>query len=229
MVLSLLKLEAVCSRGCSCGECDEVCRRIRKEDEVRVLKRKNMECPYKNLDGICEEPKIRCGERQLLSVSDSGGVARCRCNYDPEDSKKEFLIVEDEDGIVDFITDFLTNFMGIYQKRISKASSVQEAKDVLRRGKIHNKQYCLVISDIRMPPGDSGYHLVNHVIERNYNTRIILMSGHCDEGDKPLNYLGDSEIMPSQKAVSAFLIKPIKIQDLKAHVKSALESYHASN
>lgn len=123
----------------------------------------------------------------------------------------ELLIVDDEKFVVDNLsTTFPWEQLGV--DTIHTAYSGSEALSIVQYHNIH-----IVITDIRMP-GMSGIELINHIKEISNKTKCILLSGY-------------SEFEYAQKAVSsqvqAYLLKPVKENELLATVKQATEQIQA--
>jgi CheY-like chemotaxis protein len=205
---------------------DELTARVNAENVVRKIKRAGKKCPHE-MDGLCNRIEIRCGERQQFSLPEDMETKHLphKCNYQPKVRLNEFnvLVVDDEKTVLDLCAEFF-EAMGIPKARIEKAESVEGARDILNQGKILNKQYCVVLSDIKLKK-DTGFQLVNHLVERNFNSRILLMSGFVDESDFPRHYLGDKEIIPGKKVVSCFFKKPITFSDFTNSIKNIEEEF----
>lgn len=189
--------------------------RIVVEHKVRKLKRAGSLCPFEE-NGICSNINIRCGERQQFKIPEAEqrfkNLAH-KCNYKSKVKFADFkiLIVDDEPLIRELCHDFF-EALGINEKNIDLAEDAKDAENILNEGKLRNKNYCLILSDIKMK-NTTGYELVNHLVERNYNARILLMSGFVEKKDFPNNYLGNSEIISGKKVVNEFMKKPINFSD----------------
>lgn len=194
--------------------------RLNLEHEVRALKRRGLSCPY-CVDGRFQNTKIRCGERQQFDRRENTDQASIphACLYRPQATPGgcSILVVDDESAVVDVCLNMLTA-VGIGRERIQVASSVEAAEAVLFEGKQQGRTYCVVISDIQMA-GRTGYDLVNHLVERNFNARILLASAAPYATDVPEHYLGEKEVIPGEKVVSGFLRKPLTVTDLTAHLE----------
>lgn len=199
--------------------------RLSLENEVRALKRRGLSCPY-CADGDCQNTKIRCGERQQFDRRENTDQADFphACHYRPQTTPGgcSILVVDDEPAVVD-VTITLLTAVGIARDRIQVASSVVAAEAVLFEGKQQGRTYCVVISDIQMA-GRTGYDLVNHLVERNFNARILLASAAPYATDVPEHYLGEKEVIPGEKVVSGFLRKPLTVMDLTAHLERVVQS-----
>lgn len=114
------------------------------------------------------------------------------------------LIVDDERDICDLIE------MGI-RSQVSECDSVYNIKSALK--KLKEKQYDLIISDVRLPDGD-GMDLLAHV-QKNYpDTPICMITAH-----------GNMEMAIKALKLGAFdfIQKPFDIKQLRAVCKSALD------
>lgn len=197
--------------------------RINTETDVRRFKRLCKACPFEQ-GGICGNISIRCGERQQYSVPESRMERRLphRCNYQPKITMQQLkvLVVDDDALIREMCIDFLKT-INIDASQVETAAGTEEAEDAFKVAKIKNSPYHLVISDIRMG-GASGYHLVNHIVERNINARILLISAFTEGKDAPINYLGNAEVLPGKRIVNRFIRKPIQLAEFNAAVKEAV-------
>jgi CheY-like chemotaxis protein len=200
--------------------------RVKTENDVRRFKRMGKSCPFEH-GGICGSVVIRCGERQQYSIPESHTEKRLphRCNFVPKLRKEQLhiLVVDDDSVIREMCIDFL-HVAGFDSSQIETSQSTEDAIDALKVAKIQNKPYHLVISDIKMG-GASGYHLVNHIVERNFNARILLISAFTDGKDAPNNYLGNAEILPGKKVVNYFMRKPVQLSDFNRLVLEAASDF----
>ena len=208
----------------------EISDRLETENRVRRVKRAGEKCPFAG-EGLCTRVDIRCGERQQYACPEDEENRRMphRCLYRPWMPLSEFniLVVDDEPMISELCSEFF-EAAGVPRDSIDRAESVEEAQEVLRQGKIAGKQYCIVMSDVKMK-GDSGYQLVNHLVERNFNSRILLMSGYTEEKDLPPHYVGDAEIIPDKRVVFHFFKKPINFTDFTAVIRKIEEEFKPAN
>lgn len=185
-------------------------KRILDENEIRKIKRLSHACPF-NKNGYCKNIEIRCGERQQYGIRENAEEAQRehRCFYKPCHNMQDInvLIVDDDPSCGDLCSDFL-GVCGINTSKITYAPSAEMAEEIITRGKIVNKQYQILISDIRLP-NRTGFDLVHHIIERNFNTHIFLMTGFSETKDMPKFYLGDEEIVEHEPVVAKYFRKPI--------------------
>jgi hypothetical protein len=190
-----------------------------KENSVRVIKRRNGSCPYESVDGLCKEKSIRCGERQLYYTEEHNkGSSYIKniphvCNYNPSE-QKHFMVVHNDITMREMLANMI-NCIYPVEGLVDVAESYSAAESLLKKGKSMNKQYALIISGIDISGNhgsrwdslsnvsQTGYALANLLIERNYNSRILLIA---EVGIQPMqNYMGDEEIIPGQKAVWAVI------------------------
>lgn len=194
---------------------EELFDRLKTENEIRKLKRASRRCPFEN-NGYCSNIFIRCGERQQFGVPENlpDRNKPHACNYRMRLNKSDLrvLVVDDDSLIREFCSDLLLT-MGFEKENIAYAQSVADAEEKLKIAKLRNKAFHVALIDIRMP-GLSGYHLVNHLVERNFNTRILLMSGYAESSEKPSVYFGQFDIIPGRKVVNHFFKKPIAFAEI---------------
>jgi len=199
---------------------EELFDRLKTENEIRKLKRACRRCPFESY-GMCTNIFIRCGERQQYAVPESVTERRLAhlCNYHPAVSKQEFrvLVVDDDPMVCELCVD-LMKALGLKAENVVRAGNVAEAEARLKEAKIRNQVVHVVLIDLRMP-GPSGFHLVNHMVERNFNSRILLMSGYAETAEKPFNYMGQAEIIPGHFVVKHFLKKPIPFAEISRQMR----------
>lgn len=202
------------------GESDER-RRLLVEHDIRIAKRQGLPCPYAH-EGQCINLRVRCGERQQLAERETPATQRlphaCLYQHRPGVDDYTILVVEDNPLSREVAVEYLTS-LGIARARIELAGNVSEARAALMRGKQEGRVFCLVVSDVHL--GDAkGYDLVDHLVERNFNSRILLTSSEAYGDSAGDTYLGDHEITEGDKVVSGFLPKPFTMRDLHAALKS---------
>ena len=120
------------------------------------------------------------------------------------------LYIEDEDGIRNNIKEILNHLF----KETYTAKNANEGYMKY----VQNKPD-LIITDIRMPPGDTGIDLIKRIREEDSKTRIIVTSAHTD-----LEYM----LTATELHLVKYIIKPItqeKLMDaLEAFIKTHDES-----
>ncbi len=116
------------------------------------------------------------------------------------------LYIEDEDGIRNNIKEILEHLF----KETITAKNVSDGYIKY----VQNKPD-LIITDIRMPPGETGIDLIKRIRESDSKTRIIITSAHTD-----LEYM----LKAAELHLVKYIIKPItqeKLMDaLEAFVKT---------
>lgn len=216
----LLTLKELVLEKQETGSLDEVLsERLQLENQVRRKKRRNEPCGFLS-HGICSRLDIRCGERQQyrLPEDEDDRQKPHRCNYRPHIPIEDtwILIVDDDPAARELYHAYFVN-CGAAPGRIESTASALEAKDILKQGKIRNRCYSIVMSDVKLG-GETGFDLVHHLVERNYNSRVLLASGFYEERDLPRNYLGRLEVVPGQPVVTRFFRKPLKLGEFKSSV-----------
>jgi CheY-like chemotaxis protein len=124
------------------------------------------------------------------------------------DDTPAVLVVEDEPLLRLFVAELLLD-AGF---RVIEAASAAEALTILHAG----LNVVVVLADVDMPPGMSGYELA-HEIHRSWpGVEILITSGRRwpEQGDLP--------------AGAAFLAKPCPNDALLLHVRSAVERANAA-
>ena len=116
-------------------------------------------------------------------------------------NRQSILVVDDEEIIRELLTEVLEDY------QISIATDGQEAID-----KISDKQFDLVITDLRMP-NVSGEEVVKYARETSPETRVIVISGYSS-----LQTVSQS----ITHGACAFLSKPFSIKELIQTVENAL-------
>ncbi len=122
----------------------------------------------------------------------------------------KILIVDDEECMRQLVRDALrregfTPF---------EASNIHEAI-----GQLGKEQFDLLITDLNMPKGD-GLELISHIKKQSPLTQIIVITAFPEKRKlKQINELG----------VSAFLIKPFSVKQLRFSVFGALDERQAAH
>ena len=109
------------------------------------------------------------------------------------------LIVDDEEIEVDLI-EMLVEKSGIEFEHIYRANCVRKAVEILKKHLV-----AIVICDIEMPDG-SGHDLTKWIRNRKMEIEVIFSTGHAEF---------DYAAMALRLGVSDYLLKPIKMKDLK--------------
>lgn len=122
------------------------------------------------------------------------------------ESPLRILLVDDEEHIRRTVCRFLR--MEGYEVEV--AGSGEEALRELSGCAFH-----VVVLDLRMP-GINGFDVLHAIKSARPETRVIMLTGVADEGDVRAEALA--------KGVSAFLIKPCKLDTLLQTIVSSLET-----
>ena len=101
-----------------------------------------------------------------------------------------------------------------FQKNGFLVSAYTNPEAALQNFQSHSKDYCLMLSDIRMP-GMSGIKLAKRVKEINPNVKVVLMTDF-ETGDNEF-----SKVFPSTQ-VDGFAQKPIHFEDLMDKILSII-------
>jgi DNA-binding NtrC family response regulator len=121
-----------------------------------------------------------------------------------EDNKNDkplanLLVVDDDSDIAHVLK------QGFLKNRFL-VSAFTDPEAALKNFQSNSKDYCLVLSDIRMP-GMSGIRLARKVKQINPNVKVVLMTSF------EINDNEFSKVFPSTQ-VDGFVQKPISIEDL---------------
>jgi DNA-binding NtrC family response regulator len=109
------------------------------------------------------------------------------------------LVVDDDPDIVQVLK------QGLLKNRFL-VSAFTNPEEALQNFQSNSKDYCLMLSDIRMP-GMSGIKLARKVKEINPSVKVILMTSFEIKDNE------FSKVFPSTQ-VDGFVQKPIDIKDL---------------
>jgi DNA-binding NtrC family response regulator len=129
------------------------------------------------------------------------GLNRNRSNEDNKDDKPlaNLLIVDDDPEIAHVLKQgFLKNGFLV--------GAFTNPEEALQNFQSHSEDYCLMLSDIRMP-GISGIKLARKVKEINPKVKVVLMTSFEIKDNE------FSKVFPSTQ-VDGFAQKPIRIEDL---------------
>ena len=119
------------------------------------------------------------------------------------EEKKRILVVDDEEGIRNFIKEVLELFFSV---EVLIASDGQQGLEIFK-----SNQFDLVISDVVMP-GLSGLELLKKIKKTKSKTKVIIISG----------YPGGIEIEEfTQAGANGFLQKPFSADDIKKLVENS--------
>ena len=119
----------------------------------------------------------------------------------------KLLIVDDDPDIAHVLK------QGLLKKRFL-VSAFTRPEEALQSFKSNSKDYCLILSDIRMPEF-SGIQLARKVKEINPNVKVVLMTSFEIRDNE------FSKVFPSMH-VDGFVQKPIGINDLTNKILSII-------
>ena len=119
----------------------------------------------------------------------------------------KLLIVDDDPDIAHVLK------QGLLKKRFL-VNSFTSPEEALQSFKSNSKDYCLILSDIRMPEL-SGIQLARKVKEINPNVKVVLMTSFEIKDNE------FSKVFPSVH-VDGFVQKPIGINDLTNKILSII-------
>ena len=129
-------------------------------------------------------------------------------SYKQQDEKKDnkndkplanLLVVDDDPDIAHVLK------QGLLKNRFL-VSVFTDPEEALKNFQSNSKDYCLMLSDIRMP-GMSGIKLARKVKEINPNVKVVLMTSF------EINDNEFSKVFPSTQ-VDGFVQKPVGIENL---------------
>jgi len=159
------------------------------------------------LSGIIDNvAKIKLSVKEV--VRPEGGILGARPKEpetDPLLVRKTVLVIDDEEIIRQTVRDVLTKY----------GCEVETAREGVEAiAMINQRDYDLVITDIRMP-GPSGYDIFRTVKDRSSTCPVIFMTGF---GYEP----NHSIIRARPEGLAAVLYKPFRVKELLADVKAAI-------
>ncbi len=124
------------------------------------------------------------------------------------------LIAEDEDNT----REGLTNYIDWSELGFQVVSSVRDGEDAIQYMEQHTEPIDVILSDIRMEK-ISGLELAKYICEQKRRTSVVLLTAYRD-----FEY--------AQKAITyhvvEYLLKPVKIQELKRTFQKVREQIEAS-
>jgi CheY-like chemotaxis protein len=128
-------------------------------------------------------------------------------NEDKDRPLAKLLIVDDEPDIVYVLK------QGLLKNRFL-VSAFTNPEEALQNFKSNSEDYCLMLSDIRMP-GMSGIQLARKVKEINPKVKVVLMTSFEIKDNE------FSKVFPSTH-VDGFVQKPISVKDLTNNILSII-------
>lgn len=114
------------------------------------------------------------------------------------------LIIDDEESVVNALAEF-------FSMRGYLVESAVTARQAL--GLIHEKNFGIVICDLRLP-GMNGVELLDHAVEANPETVFIIMTGYASV---------QSAVEAMKKGAYDYLVKPFSMYELEKTVRLGLE------
>lgn len=109
----------------------------------------------------------------------------------------KILVVDDEPMLLEILSEFLEE----QGYDVEQAESAEEALKFFLNAP---ESYDLVLTDIKMPVM-SGFDLLRQIRSENYDTPVIMMSGHVE---------GEIDKKAEEMGVSACLLKPFDFSKL---------------
>jgi two-component system cell cycle sensor histidine kinase/response regulator CckA len=128
-------------------------------------------------------------------------------NEDKDRSPAKLLVVDDDHDIIHVLK------QGPLKNRFL-VSAFTNPEEALQSFKSNSEDYCLMLSDIRMP-GLSGIQLAKKVKEINPDVKVVLMTAF------EIRDTEFSKVFPSTH-VDGFVQKPIHIKDLTNKILSII-------
>jgi signal transduction histidine kinase len=123
---------------------------------------------------------------------------------DRQTGKDRILIVDDEEAVVGALSEF-------FNLRGYEVETAMNSRQAL--GRIHDKDFSIVISDLRMP-GMNGVELLEHVMDRDPETVVIIMTGYASV---------QSAVDALKKGAYDYVVKPFSMYELEKTAKLGLE------
>jgi len=118
--------------------------------------------------------------------------------------KDRILVVDDEEAVVGALSEFFT-------LRGYEVETAMNSRQAL--GRIHDKDFSIVISDLRMP-GMNGVELLEHVMDEDPETVVIIMTGYASV---------QSAVDALKKGAYDYVVKPFSMYELEKTVKLGME------
>jgi len=157
--------------------------RQRLQDQVRALKAQAKPCPFKNDDGACTKPWIRCGERAGSTLRSPGQVSPerslPRCSWDTHWSQRPgpIVIMAPQPNIYSYIQATISMFLPANSAHIFAAETAAEAQAILDKYKGSDEKIRTIIIDLDHATREA-ISLLEQIWERNFHVSIITISQH---------------------------------------------------
>jgi CheY-like chemotaxis protein len=113
------------------------------------------------------------------------------------------LIVDDDPDVLKMVAR-MASILGY------RPTTAEDAEDALSQ--LNRMRHDLVITDYQMPFID-GYQLADQIKKKRSGTRVIIMTGHCDQGF--------TDMLESSDVVDGLLLKPFNLQTMKEKIEWA--------
>jgi len=124
-------------------------------------------------------------------------------NFHENPQPLNILLVDDEEVIHEGLTPYLRDIGHSVDDAYRGASALE---------KLDEKEYDLIISDIRMPQMD-GITLLGNIVERQPDTAVVLMTAYGEVEDV---------IRALRLGAADFLTKPVKLEEIDAVIEKAV-------
>lgn len=144
-------------------------------------------------------------QTQTSDVSSTAVLESKRLAVVDERGKKErILVVDDEESVVGALSEFFT-------LRGYEVESALNSRQAL--GIIHDRDFSIVISDLRMP-GMNGVELLEHVMDSDPETVVIIMTGYASV---------QSAVDALKRGAYDYVVKPFSMYEMEKTVRLGLE------
>jgi CheY-like chemotaxis protein len=128
----------------------------------------------------------------------------------PRDSENgRILVVDDDPGILKLVAK-MAEHLGF------RSTSAVDAMDALYH--LNKVRFEMVITDYEMPLMD-GFQLADMIKKKYFDTRVIIMTGHCE--------LTVAEMMEGSDVVDGLLVKPFNLAAMKEKIERVSETFSA--
>jgi CheY-like chemotaxis protein len=121
----------------------------------------------------------------------------------PDSEIMQILIVDDDYDVLKLVARMAT-ILGY------RPTTAEDALDALSR--LNKKHYDLVLTDYKMPFID-GYELAGQIKKKRSGTKVIIMTGHCDQTF--------TDMLEGSDVVDGLLLKPFNLQTMKEKLEWA--------
>ena len=141
----------------------------------------------------------------------------------PDSEIMQILIVDDDYDVLKLVARMAT-ILGY------RPTTAEDALEALSR--LNKKHYDLVLTDYKMPFID-GYELAGQIKKKRSGTKVIIMTGHCDqtfaahfyanfEQGRPFPAVESvTDMLEGSDVVDGLLLKPFNLQTMKEKLEWA--------